>query len=103
MFFFVTDDTRTCWKIECPDGQILTLKKDTGLCDRFPYHDIKEHKEAIAMIQIVRDNYEGYTKREVKEAMAEVGEVVDVAVVVGGRLFWMERWRTSSKQFGCRT
>ena len=53
---------------ECPDGQVLTLKKDKGLCEGFPYLDIKENKQAIAMIQTVRDNYEGYTKREVQEA-----------------------------------
>ena len=34
--FIVTYDSRTCWKIHCPDGTVLTLKEDTGLCEGFP-------------------------------------------------------------------
>ena len=78
--FRVSYDTTSDWVITCPDGPDgthnggtrLTLKRDTGLCDRFPYLDMedlcKNHK-ALAMIQTVRKNMEGYTKREIERAM----------------------------------
>ena len=67
----VTYDTLTCWKIHCPDGTVLTLKKDTGLCQGFPYLDLKElqaNKAGVALAQTVRQNFEGFTKREIKDA-----------------------------------
>ena len=70
--FRVTYDTLTTWEIHCPDEKIITLKCDTGLCDRFLYLDMKEHKEEIAMLQMVptiRANFKGYTKRDIKDAI----------------------------------
>jgi len=70
--FRITYDTRTTWEIHCPDGKVIALKRDTGLCDRFPYLDMKEHKDEIAMLQMVptvRGNFEGYTKRDIKDAI----------------------------------
>ena len=67
--FLLTYCTMTTWTIQCPDVTVLNLKRDTGLCDRFPYLDIKQHKDAVVMIQTVRQNYEGYSKRDSKEAI----------------------------------
>ena len=63
----------TC-TIQCPDGTVLKLKRDTGLCDRFLYLDPKQHKDAVSMIQTVCQNYEGYTKCDLKEAILECKE-----------------------------
>ena len=34
-----------------------------------PYIDLREHHEGVIMIEIVRKNFEGYTKRQVKNAI----------------------------------
>ena len=67
--FLLTCDTMTTCTIQCPDVTVLKLKRDKGLCDRFPSLDLTQHKDAVAMIQIVRQNYESYTKRDVKKAI----------------------------------
>ena len=33
-----------------------------------PYIDMREHKEAFALLQTVRKNFEGFTKRQIKQA-----------------------------------
>ena len=67
--FRITYDTKTDWVIHCPDGTKLTLERDTGVCQGFPYLDMRKHKEHVAMLQTVRDNMEGFTKREVRDAI----------------------------------
>ena len=48
-----------------------------------PYIDMREHKEAFALLQTVRQNSEGFTKRQVKQesltrkAQAIVGHPTD--------------------------
>jgi len=64
-----TYDTHTTWHIYCLDGTLLKLKCNTDLCGRFPYLDIQEHKASVTMVQTVHQNYEGYTKRQVQEAI----------------------------------
>ena len=59
----------TTWDTQCTYGTVLKLNRDTGLCERFSYLDLKKHKYAVAMIKTVRKNYEGYTKRGVRETI----------------------------------
>ena len=84
--FRVTYDTLKEWVIICPDGPQgtheggteLILQRDTGLCDRFPYLDMeslktryrgnKKAQDAVALVQTVRQNFEGFTKKEVDQA-----------------------------------
>ena len=64
----------TTWDTQCTYGTVLKLNRDTGLCDRFLRLDIKKHKETVAMIKTVHQNYEGYAKRDIKEAILEQKE-----------------------------
>ena len=72
----VTYDTVTDWKIHVPDrphlthGTTLVLKRGSGVCKGFLYLYMADpaHKDAIVMLQTVRKNMEGLTKREVKKA-----------------------------------
>ena len=45
------------------------FKRDTGLCDRMPYIDMREHQEAFAMVQTIRKNFEGFIKEQVERAI----------------------------------
>ena len=38
------------------------------MCNRMPYIDMCEHKEAFALNQTVCKNFEGFTQRQVKQA-----------------------------------
>ena len=44
------------------------FKRDKGLCNRMPYIDMRKHKEAFALLQTVRENFEGFIQRQVKQA-----------------------------------
>ena len=59
----VTCDTNTEWAVYTPSGTKIPFKRDKGLCNRMPYVDMREQKEAFAMVETVRSNFEGYTKR----------------------------------------
>ena len=45
--FRVSYDTNTCWLVHCPDGMILKFKKDTGVCEGFPYIDLENLDDHI--------------------------------------------------------
>jgi hypothetical protein len=53
-----------------PKGNEITFHcKENGVCHRLPY--INMHStNAVAMVQTVRQHYEGYTKRKVQDAIA---------------------------------
>ena len=70
--FTIKYQTNSDWIITSPQGKEIVLKKDTGRCDRFPYLDVRGYSQGqddVAMVQTVRENYEGYTKREVEKAI----------------------------------
>ena len=48
--------------------QHITFKRDTGICDRFPYLDLSE-KDHVGFAQTVRQRYEGFTREQVKRAI----------------------------------
>ena len=52
-----------------PQGNNIVFQHDTGLCNRMPYIDMRDHEDAVLMVQTVRANFEGYTKRQVKLAI----------------------------------
>ena len=52
-----------------PSGKEIVFKKDTGICDGMPYIDMMVHQEAFAMIETVRKCFEGFTERQVKDAI----------------------------------
>ena len=69
---FVVEYVKQVWTITCPNGTRLVLKRDMGLCEGFPYLDIRElGTEGVAMAQMVetvRENREGFTKRQLEKA-----------------------------------
>ena len=64
----ITYDTLTEWQVHCSSGKTITFTLDTDTCEGMSYVNLNESEAAMAMVQTVRYNYEGYTKREVKEA-----------------------------------
>ncbi len=71
------------WVAHGPDGFTMVFKQDVGLCNGMPYVDMRADadtfivptdtfkKEAgVIMVQTVRNNYEGFTKEEVRQAIA---------------------------------
>ena len=75
-----TYDTDTGWKLYCPDGPDgthvaetkLVLKHDEWVCRGFLNLELAEPEKKepadVAMVQMVRNNMEGFTEREVKRA-----------------------------------
>ena len=53
-----------------PEGKIITFKTDagSGLTDGMPYLDMRD-KQAVTLLNTVRDNFEGYTKRQIQKAI----------------------------------
>ena len=69
---FEVEYVKRKWSIVCPNGTVLSLKRDSGLCEGFPYLDMRDLKsDGVAMAQMVetvRGNVEGFTKRELAKA-----------------------------------
>ena len=63
----MTCDTDTEWEVYTPQGTMIPFKRDTGLCKGMTYIHMREHKEAVAMIETVRSIFEGFTKNQVKK------------------------------------
>ena len=58
------------WVVTSPQGKRTVFKRDTGVCRRMPYIDLREHgKEGLAMIATVRKNFEGFTPKEIERAI----------------------------------
>eukprot|EP00804_Cyclotella_cryptica_P010749 CCRYP_005527-RA/>CCRYP_005527-RA protein AED:0.26 eAED:0.17 QI:0/0/0/1/1/1/3/0/840 len=70
------------WLAHGPNGRSIIFKRDTGLCEGMPYIDLAgdttkfimdtntlEKQNGIVMVQTVRQNFEGYTREEIKKAM----------------------------------
>ena len=67
--FHVTSDTLKEWILITPQGKRIVFKRNTGLCNMMPSINMREHKGVFALVQTVRKNFEGYTKRQVKQAI----------------------------------
>jgi len=58
------------WIVTTPQGEEITFhREENGVCRGFPYIDMQS-TDAVAMIQTVRQRYEGFTKRKVQDATA---------------------------------
>ena len=68
----VTYDTLKSQVVHFPDGNPIFFKRDTGLCDQDPYVNVEYLNtikcETFNMIQTVRRDFEGFTKREAEKA-----------------------------------
>ena len=49
--FCITYNTLKEWVLTTPEGKKIVFQRDTGLCNRMPYIDMCEHKEAFALPQ----------------------------------------------------
>ena len=56
----------TQWTVTTPQGKKIVFEQDSGLCNRMPYIDMREVTEGFAMVQTVHQNFEGYTKKQVR-------------------------------------
>jgi hypothetical protein len=63
--FAVSYHTGGNWIVTTPHGDdIIFHREEDGVCRGFPYINMQS-KAAVAMIQTVRQRYEGFTKRKV--------------------------------------
>ena len=67
--YLIDYNTTRDWLVTTPQGTELVFKRDTGLCDRMPCIDLREHREGVIMLETVRKYFEGYTKRNAKKAI----------------------------------
>ena len=69
--FKISYETGGDWVVRTPNGKSLKFKRDTGMCYGFPYLDLRETHdlEGLACVQTMRENMEGFTKRELKRAI----------------------------------
>ena len=49
-------------------GEVIVFERDTGMCNRMPYIDLREHAEGLVMLETVEKNMEMFTKREIEKA-----------------------------------
>ena len=66
--YIVSLHTKKYWEVTTPEGVTITFRRDTGICKGMPYIDLREEKTGLAMIQTIRQNFEGFTEREVLQA-----------------------------------
>ena len=67
--FVIDYNTKRNWTVTTPQGKDIVFKKDTGLCEGMSYINMREHQEGVAMLETVRNNFEGYTKKQVENAI----------------------------------
>ena len=66
-----TDDE---WKGTTPRGEVIVFKRDTGVCNRMLYIDLREHAEGLVMCETVQKNMDMFTKKDIERA--ELARVV---------------------------
>ena len=67
--FRIKYDTHGDWEVYSPDGVLIVFDRDTGLCEGMPFTDLRKHKGGFALIETVRKNFEGYTKKQIEKAI----------------------------------
>ena len=67
--YIIGYNTKRNWVVTTSQGKEIVFKRDSGLCNRMPYIDLREHQEGVIMLETVRKNFEGYTKKQVKKAI----------------------------------
>ena len=76
----VTCDTPTNWVVITPQGEHIMFNRDKGLCNRILYVEVQTFQENLALVNLdehltktiktVRRNFEGWTKREIQDAVS---------------------------------
>ncbi len=67
--FIVSYHTGRNWTVTTPQGKEITfLQEENGVCRGFPYIDMQSI-DALAMVQTLRQRYQGFTKCKVKVAI----------------------------------
>ena len=66
----VTTHTDDEWKVITPQGGVIVFARDTGMCNRMPYIDLREHTEGLVMLETVEKNMKMFTKRVIERAQA---------------------------------
>ena len=64
----VSTHTDEDWKVTTPRGEVIVFARDTGICNRMPYIDLREHAEGLVMLEAVEKNMEMFTNREIEKA-----------------------------------
>ena len=67
--FVIDYNTKRNWTVKTPQGKEIVFRKDTGMCEGMMYVDMHEHQEGVAMLETVQKNFEGYTKKQVENAI----------------------------------
>ena len=57
------------WVVISPKGVKTMFKRDTGLCNRMPYIDLRENHEGLAMINTVRERFKNFSREEIERAI----------------------------------
>ena len=71
------DYTNGSWIAVTPGSAVVNFLLDRGVCNGMPYIDMTRPEDfitpavdGVAMIKTVRNNYEGFTKEQIKQATA---------------------------------
>ena len=67
--YVVDYNTNREWVVITPNGKEIVFQRDKGLCNRIPYIDMRDHKEAFVLVQTVCANFGGFTKRQIEAAV----------------------------------
>ena len=67
--YVVDYNTKRNRVVTTPSGKEIIFKKDTGICDGMPYIYMREHQEAFAMVETVCQHFEGFTQKQVEDAI----------------------------------
>ena len=66
--YIVITHTKKKWKVISPEGEEITFKRDTELCEGMPFIDLRKQQKGWAMIETMRRNYEKFTQKEIEKA-----------------------------------
>ena len=55
------------WEMTTPKGEVIVFKHDTGVCKKMPYIDLHEQEERNVMIETMKKNLAGFTKKEIEK------------------------------------
>ena len=64
----VSKHTDRDWEVTTSQGKVIVFKHDTGVCKGMPYIDLRTQHEGHVMIETVKENIKGFTKKEVEKA-----------------------------------
>ena len=60
----VSTHTDRDWEVTTPQGKVIVFKRDTGVCKGMPYIDLHTKHEGHVMIETMKNNIKGFTKKE---------------------------------------